>query len=131
LLRAGPFFMPSAEGRTTWSARRQMGSVPVTRPAIQSHGDPEKEVHVLTADDVARATRVALDRVESVRDSAETDSNCRVDHLGIAQAGVEEGLKLAMRVLRQQSGPIRTSYPDHTASAELRELTYPAPGVSH
>ena len=84
---------------------------------------------MLTIDDLARAARVALDRVESTNDSAETDSSCRVYHLDVAQAGVEEGLKLATRVLRQQSGPTRTSDPDRTAD-ESRELHCPPPEVT-
>jgi hypothetical protein len=101
------------------------------RSAIQSRGDPEKEVHVLTADDLARAARVALDRVESVKDAAAADPDSRVDHFDLTLAGVEEGLKLAMRVLRQQSGLTPTSDPDRKAHDDSQELPCPVLGGSH
>ena len=85
---------------------------------------------MLTVDDLARAARIALDRVESVTDCAATDPDCRVYHLDVAQAGVEEGLKLAMLVLHQQAGPIWRSDPDRMAD-ESRELPCPRSGVSH
>jgi hypothetical protein len=100
------------------------------RSATESHGDSEKEVHVLTANDLARAARIALDRVESVMDSPETVPDCRVDHIEIARVGIEEGLKLAIRVLRQQSEPSRTLDLDRTAHDQSPELPYPTPGIS-
>ena len=86
---------------------------------------------MLTVDDLARAARSVLDRVDSVEVTVAGDPVCAVDHLDIAQAGIEEGLELALRVLREQFGPTRTSGTDRTVDDELRELPCPTPGVSH
>ena len=86
---------------------------------------------MLTVDDLARGARTALDRVDSVEVTVAGDPVCAVDHLGIAQAGVEEGLALALRVLREQFGPMRTSGTDRTVDDETRELPCPTPDVSH
>ena len=86
---------------------------------------------MLTVDDLARTARSVLDRVESVKVTVAGDPVCAVDHLDIAQAGIEEGLKLALRVLREQFGPMRTSGTARTVDDETRELPCPTPDISH
>ena len=86
---------------------------------------------MLTVDDLARAARSVLDRVDSVEVTVAGDPVCAVHHLDIAQAGIEEGLKRALRVLREQFGPSRTSGTARTIDDELRELPCPMPDISH
>jgi hypothetical protein len=103
----------------------------VVRSAIESHGDPRKEVYVLTVDDLAQAARSVLDRVDSVEVTAASNPVCAVDHLDIAQAGIEEGLELALRVLHQQFGSLQASDSARTVDDELREMPCPTPDVRH
>ena len=86
---------------------------------------------MLTVDSLAQAARIALDRVDSVEVSVAGDPVCAVDHFDIAQAGVEEGLELALRALREQFGPMRTSGTARTVDDETRELPCPTPDLSH
>lgn len=85
---------------------------------------------MLTVDDLARAARTALDRVDSVEVTVAGDPVCAVDHLDIAHAGIEEGLALALRVLRELFGPMRTSGTARTVNDETRELPCPTPDIS-
>ena len=57
---------------------------------------------MLTVDDLTRAAETVVARVNP--DSDRCDSPCRSNHLDIARAGVEEGLQLALRLLRHQHG---------------------------
>ena len=86
---------------------------------------------MLTVGDLARAARSVLDRVDSEEVTVAGDPVCAVDHLDLAQAGVEEGLELALRVLREQFGPMRTSGTARTVEDDLRELPRPTPDASH
>lgn len=86
---------------------------------------------MLTVDDLARAARSVLDRVDSVEVTVAGDPVCAVHHLDIAQAGIKEGLELALRLLREQFGPMRTSGTAHTVDDETRELPRPTPDISH
>lgn len=86
---------------------------------------------MLTADDLARAARSVLDRVDSVEVTISGDPVCAVGHLDIAQAGIEEGLELALRMLRQQFESLQASDSARTVDDELRELPSPTPDVSH
>ena len=53
---------------------------------------------MLTTDDLARAAEMVVGRISPEAD--EPDAPCLSNHLAIARAGVEEGLKLALRLLR-------------------------------
>ena len=57
---------------------------------------------MLTTDDLARAAEMVVGRVSPEAD--EPDAPCPSSHLDIARAGVEEGLKLALRLLRHEHG---------------------------
>ena len=86
---------------------------------------------MLTVDNLAWAGRSVLDRVDPVEVTVAGYPVCAVDHLDIARAGIEEGLELALRVLRQQFGSIWTSDSARTADDETRELPRPTPDASH
>ena len=86
---------------------------------------------MLTVDDLARAARSVLDRVDSEEVTVAGDPVCAVDHLDIARAGIEQGLELALRVLRQQFESLQASDSARTVDDERRELPCPTPDVSH
>ena len=86
---------------------------------------------MLTVDDLARTARTVVDRMDSVTATAASVPGCQVDHLDIARVGIEEGLKLAIRLLRDQRGLTRTCDLDGTANAQPGELPGLAPGISH
>ena len=85
---------------------------------------------MLTVDDLARAARSVLDRVDSGEVTVASDPVCAFDHLDIAKAGIEEGLALALCVLREQFGPSRTSGTARTVDDESQELPRPTPAIS-
>ena len=80
---------------------------------------------MLAMDDLNRVAEVALDRVEPQADSVRRAMHCHVDHGDIARAGVEEGLKLALRLLRDQSGIPAVSQTDHPAGSHAPDSSCP------
>ena len=62
---------------------------------------------MLESDDLTRVADVALGRVQPDADVIHTETRCHVDHGDIARAGVEEGLKLALRMLHDRFGSTR------------------------
>ncbi|MCC6176198.1 MAG: hypothetical protein IT305_12905 [Chloroflexi bacterium] len=85
---------------------------------------------MVTVDDLTRTARAVVDRVGSVAATAASAPGCQVDHLDIARVGIEEGLKLAIRLLRDQSGPTRVRDLDGTADDQPGELPRLAPRIS-
>lgn len=59
---------------------------------------------MLTTDDLAHAAEMVVGRVSPNAD--ERGAPCQSNHLVIARAGVEEGLKLALRLLRHEHGAV-------------------------
>ena len=55
-------------------------------------------------DELTRVADIALGRVQSDTDRVDLTSHCHIDHGDIARAGVEEGLKLALRLLHDRFG---------------------------
>ena len=80
---------------------------------------------MLAMDDLNRVAEVALDRVEPQADSVRRAMHCHVDHGDIARAGVEEGLKLALRLLRDRTGAPALSQSDHSAGSQAPESDCP------
>ena len=74
---------------------------------------------MLTTDDLARAAEMVVGRLSSEAD--EPDVPCLRNHLDIARAGIEEGLKLALRLLRRETAQCqnRTPVPTTTSEAPL------------
>jgi hypothetical protein len=74
---------------------------------------------MLTTDDLARAAELAVGRVSPEAD--EPDARCLSNHLAIARTGVEEGLKLALRLLRDgdRSTPEPHPGPNHDQRGDL------------
>jgi hypothetical protein len=74
---------------------------------------------MLTTDDLACAAEMVVGRVSPRAD--EPDAPCLSNHLAIARAGVEEGLKLALRLLRDgdRSTPESDSGCDHDQRGDL------------
>ena len=74
---------------------------------------------MLTTDDLARAAEMVVGRISPEAD--EPDAPCLRNHLDIARAGVEEGLKLALRLLRNgdRSAPYSDSGYDHDQCGAL------------
>ena len=64
---------------------------------------------MLNVDELTQVAGVALSRVETEDTTAGHEPGCHVDHLAIARVGIEEGLKLALRLIREQPGATRTS----------------------
>lgn len=75
---------------------------------------------MLTTDDLARAAETVIGRVSPEADAP--DVPCRSNHLAIARAGVEEGLKLALRLLRDLSRALPTSDIALAGDGEQRNL---------
>ncbi len=80
---------------------------------------------MLAMDDLNRVAEVALDRVEPQADSVRRAIHCHVDHGDIARAGVEEGLKLALRLLRDRSGVPAVSQTDRQPGSQAPESDCP------
>lgn len=74
---------------------------------------------MLTTDDLARAAEMDVGRISPEAD--EPDAPCLSNHLDIARAGVEEGLKLALRLLRDagRSTPESASGDAHHQRCDL------------
>jgi hypothetical protein len=73
------------------------------------------------SDDLNRVAGVALDRVQPRPDSVWRAMPCHVDHGDVARAGVEEGLKLALRLLQEQSGVTTSPEPGHADASPALE----------
>lgn len=86
---------------------------------------------MLTVDDLNRTARTVVARMDSVATTTASAPDCQADHLDIARVGIEEGLKLALRLLRDQSGPTRLRDLDRTANDQQGELPRLAPRISH
>ncbi len=72
---------------------------------------------MLESEDLTRVADVALGRVQPDADAIHLESRCHVAHGAIARAGVEEGLKLALRMLHDYLGSTRPlSVDDRTDS---------------
>jgi hypothetical protein len=78
---------------------------------------------MLTTDDLTRAAEMVVGRVSPEAD--EPDAPCPSNHLDIARAGVEEGLKLALRLLRgtDRSTPETDSGCDRDQRDDLVRMT--------
>ena len=76
---------------------------------------------MLTVDELTVLAGIALGRVEAEEVTAGRDTGCHVDHLTIARVGIEEGLKLALRLLREQPGAMRTSEMDGSDADQSEE----------
>ena len=59
---------------------------------------------MLGPDDLTQVADVALSRVQLPSDEVRLANPCHIDHADIARAGVEEGLKLALRLLQGRFG---------------------------
>ena len=81
---------------------------------------------MLTTDDLARAAEVVVGRVSPETD--EPSARCQSNHLVIARAGVEAGLKLALRLLRDgdRSAPESDPGYDHDHRSDLVRMTIAA-----
>ena len=75
---------------------------------------------MLTTDDVTSAAETVVGRA-----SPEPDAPCPSNHLAIARAGVEEGLRLALRVLRDgdRSTPELRGGSNHDQRGDLVTMT--------
>ena len=78
---------------------------------------------MLTTDDLARAAEMVVGRVSPEAD--EPDAPCLSNHLDIARAGVEEGLKLALRLLRSGDRSTPEPHPgsNHVQRGDLMRVT--------
>jgi hypothetical protein len=72
---------------------------------------------LLTDDELARVAETVVTRVDPEGAADPHEPECRVDHVAIARVGIEEGLKLAARLLRERSGRRTTSASDLAAIA--------------
>jgi hypothetical protein len=81
---------------------------------------------MLTTDDLTRAAQAVVSRVSS--DANEPDAPCQSNHLAIARAGLEEGLKLALRRLRDgfHSAPDFNLGCDHDQHDDLMSMAIAA-----
>ena len=57
---------------------------------------------MLTDDELTHLAAIALERVGVQKPVNRHPDGCHGDHLDIARVGIEEGLKLAVRLLREQ-----------------------------
>ena len=80
---------------------------------------------MLPSDDLNRVAEAALDRVQPQANDVLRATHCHVDHGDIARAGVEEGLKLALRLLQDQSGIPAVSQTDHPAASYAPDSSCP------
>jgi hypothetical protein len=71
---------------------------------------------MLTLDDLTQMAGIVLSRVEPEEATAGHEAGCHVDHHEIARIGIEEGLNLALRMLREQSGVTTPSDLDGSAA---------------
>ena len=85
---------------------------------------------MLETDDLILAAAAALGRVEPSPTNVRLASPCRVNHADIARSGVEEGLKLALRALRDRSGSLSRVPTDHPTDGHASEASAPATAVS-
>lgn len=69
---------------------------------------------MLTDDELTRLAETALDRVNGLGAADGDAPGCQVDHLAITRVGIEEGLKLAARLLHEQSVRPTAPAPDPT-----------------
>ena len=76
---------------------------------------------MLTVDELTHVAEIALSRVDPEEPTVGHESGCHVDHLEIDRVGIEEGLKLALRMLREQPGVMRTSELDDSATDQSEE----------
>ena len=81
---------------------------------------------MLTTDDLTRAAEMVVGRVSPGAD--EPDAGCLSNHRAIARAGVEEGLKLALRLLRggDRSAPEPHPGSNHDQCGDLVRMTIAA-----
>lgn len=84
---------------------------------------------MLGPDDLARVADVALGRVQPDADVIHLESRCQVDHEDIARAGVEEGLKLALRMLHERFGSTGRLPADGTTARGARVASVPTPAA--
>ena len=80
-------------------------------------------------DDLTRVADIALGPVQPDADRVHLGSRCHVDHGDIARAGVEEGLKLALRVLHDRFGSTGCSPADVATARRDPEAKVPTPVV--
>jgi len=105
---------PHGIGHATVAVKRQFA-----RP---SHGwpifaNPKGRIAVLADDELTRVAEIAAARVDREGTADRHGPECHVDHVTIARTGIEEGLKLAARLLREQSERPITSTSDRTPPA--------------
>ena len=67
---------------------------------------------MLTDDELTRLAEAALDRFNDLGAADRDAPGCQVDHPAIARVGIEEGLKLAARLLHEQSVRPNAPAPD-------------------
>jgi hypothetical protein len=81
---------------------------------------------MLTTDDLTRAAEMVVGRLSLGAD--EPDAPCLSNHLDIARAGVEEGLMLALRLLRggDRTAPEPHSGSNHDQRGDLVRMTIAA-----
>lgn len=86
---------------------------------------------MLTADELTHVAGMVLSRVGPKEVTAGHETGRHVDHLEIARVGIEEGLKLALRMLREQPGVMRTSDLDGSATDQSEEPDCLTLGIGH
>ena len=84
---------------------------------------------MLASDDLNRVAEAALDRVQTQADRVHLAIHCHIDHGDIARAGVEEGLKLALRLLQDRSGVPAGSQSDHPAGSHAPDSSCPRDAI--
>ena len=77
---------------------------------------------MLTGEELTQVAGIALSRVGLEEPTVGHETGCHVDHLEIARAGIEEGLKLALRLLRKQPGVLTTSGMDGSDADQPEKL---------
>lgn len=80
---------------------------------------------MITIGDLARAATTALTRVSSGTTTGESETTCPLDHGVIARAGVEEGLELALRLLREDHRLMPASTPIGEGNGRSGDLMCP------
>jgi hypothetical protein len=80
---------------------------------------------VLPSDDLNRVAEAALNRVQPQANGLLRATHCHVDHGDIARAGVEEGLKLALRLLQGLSGVAAVARADRPAGSHMADSSCP------